>query len=492
MSERQAPTQERIVALIRRHLPAEDLWVSPEVPAKKERNARRTCEVPASELVLGLVDATVFGSAKNALIFGLEGLYLHNDSTAETPGASRVQWHELEWGRVGRVRSQSLRVAPGCLLDLSGSSCPADTLVALLRELATEFGTPAGVEDDGADLPVEQRIARLLHTHDEVSDLYVAPRIPAEKLANAREACGVPTEEEVIGLVDCTVFGSAKHAVVLGTTGIRYHNPWSGQQPGAHALTYAELARRPIRSGDAGSVDLGEGDNVDMSGSAVPPETLIPILTTLARWFGAPGAAADPGSLPGGLAGDALAAARPYLDPGAEAAFAERQQTLALLVAPHLPADVQIHTLGVAVWSTAATVVGRAARTAALNVAGLLLASTIGVGFVGAAKKKVRAGVLVVGSERLWALEMATVDTLTPTLADLQRGARPGVSSAPLGSLTTVHERRGSDVVLRVSGALEVEALFSDTALPGNTVVAAQIAAAVRGAAAEGPAGGTP
>ena len=47
-------------------------------------------------------------------------------------------------------------------------------------------------------------------------ELFVAPDIPPKKLANAVAKCAVPDDDEVVGLVDLTVFGSAKDAFVLG------------------------------------------------------------------------------------------------------------------------------------------------------------------------------------------------------------------------------------------------------------------------------------
>ncbi|MEO8700100.1 MAG: hypothetical protein ABI867_08655 [Kofleriaceae bacterium] len=47
------------------------------------------------------------------------------------------------------------------------------------------------------------------------ANVLVGDQISAKKLANARAACRIPDSDTVIGLIDCTVFGSAKHAVVF-------------------------------------------------------------------------------------------------------------------------------------------------------------------------------------------------------------------------------------------------------------------------------------
>ena len=53
-------------------------------------------------------------------------------------------------------------------------------------------------------------------------DLFIAPDIPPKKLKNAVARCAVTDDDEVIGLVDLTVFGSAKDAFVLGARRLYY------------------------------------------------------------------------------------------------------------------------------------------------------------------------------------------------------------------------------------------------------------------------------
>lgn len=52
-----------------------NVLVAPDIPEKKLNNAIPRYEVPPTELVIGLIDATVFGSAKEGLIFGSQGVY---------------------------------------------------------------------------------------------------------------------------------------------------------------------------------------------------------------------------------------------------------------------------------------------------------------------------------------------------------------------------------------------------------------------------------
>ena len=68
-------------------------------------------------------------------------------------------------------------------------------------------------------------------------DLFVLPDIPAAKLANARRTCKVPDDDEVLGLVDLTVFGSASDALLLGRKALYYHN--DAGTPEDHQLPWA-------------------------------------------------------------------------------------------------------------------------------------------------------------------------------------------------------------------------------------------------------------
>jgi hypothetical protein len=52
--------------------------------------------------------------------------------------------------------------------------------------------------------------------------LHCQPNIPASKLRNALEGCGLPPDIEVLALIDFTVFGSAKEALLFCVDGLHY------------------------------------------------------------------------------------------------------------------------------------------------------------------------------------------------------------------------------------------------------------------------------
>lgn len=55
------------------------------------------------------------------------------------------------------------------------------------------------------------------------SNIHIYPYIPADKLTNAAGRCRVPQTEEPLGILDLTVFGSAKNSIVFTTKAAYYH-----------------------------------------------------------------------------------------------------------------------------------------------------------------------------------------------------------------------------------------------------------------------------
>jgi hypothetical protein len=84
----------------------------------------------------------------------------------------------------------------------------------------------------GDDLPT--RVAQILKAHE--SELYLAPSIPPKKLANATTKACVPADEKVLGLIDCTIFGSASACLVFGSRGF-YYSAGGNPNPGGAGQT---------------------------------------------------------------------------------------------------------------------------------------------------------------------------------------------------------------------------------------------------------------
>lgn len=129
-----------------------DFLVGAGIPAKKAANLAQSCAaegvtVAASEF-LAIIDCTVFGSCKNGLGLGENGIYTHNDWSANCAGGF-VPWSDLfANGHVRETAPNEVRFlrARRIGIDLSGSDVNCGECIKLfgqLREaLAPLLGTP--------------------------------------------------------------------------------------------------------------------------------------------------------------------------------------------------------------------------------------------------------------------------------------------------------------------------------------------------------------
>jgi serine/threonine protein kinase len=137
LDERKVPspaqsTEQLLLPVLRGFLPQDDLHVAPDIPEKKLANARKACEIPEAERILALVDATVFGSAKNCLAFGTEGLYFHNDWSSRTAGAGTVPYGEFAERIFARESWAEVGLGQGQFFNRSGSQVTSQKVVEIL------------------------------------------------------------------------------------------------------------------------------------------------------------------------------------------------------------------------------------------------------------------------------------------------------------------------------------------------------------------------
>ncbi len=100
--------------------------------------------------------------------------------------------------------------------------------------------------EDPALLQQRDKILTVLREYLPHASLCVAPDIPQDKLLNARQSCLMPVYEQPVGLVDCTVLGSAKDGIIFAMKGIYYHSAWSGNNLGTGMISYQEFAAHPF------------------------------------------------------------------------------------------------------------------------------------------------------------------------------------------------------------------------------------------------------
>jgi len=324
-----------------------------------------------------------------------------------------------------------------------------------------------------ADPARDERVVAALRSFLPQNDLYVAPDIPPKKVANARAACGIPADERVLGLVNCTVFGSAKNALVFGSRAAYFHNEWS-ESCRQGAIPYPEFASRTFSDGGARNVNLGSGNQaLDVSGSSCSKAQVIAILHAVGRAFrGETGTALMPLGSGAAIVSADGAALAPYVgDPG-----------LVRLAAAHVPLE-RLRMVGGAFWSTASTAAGRAAKTVLMNVVGGALLATVGIGFFGWAKKTRRAGVIALTDDTLYVLDMGQIAGDDLTLHALkQMGGSPTVATARLSDLAAASTRESGMGALEISGPIALKAYFSDSCTDGNSSVAMNMALAIQAA----------
>jgi len=108
-------------------------FVEESLPQKKKTNILRHFPIPTEERILATVDATVFGSHKNGLVFGVSTLYANNDWTAESFSGS-MSYEEFSQAKI-EVRAHSIFFGDQFRVCMSGSQMKTEYLCELLAEL---------------------------------------------------------------------------------------------------------------------------------------------------------------------------------------------------------------------------------------------------------------------------------------------------------------------------------------------------------------------
>lgn len=114
---------------------ADDFHKHDRIPPKKLETANALYPVDPADTPLALIDATIFGSAKCGMVIGLKGIYWKNDWTTPTK-KNVLSWEELA-PHADTLSSSfmTVKLAPGCEFNLSGSQMKSEQLIGLLRKL---------------------------------------------------------------------------------------------------------------------------------------------------------------------------------------------------------------------------------------------------------------------------------------------------------------------------------------------------------------------
>lgn len=129
--------------------------------------------------------------------------------------------------------------------------------------------------------PSAEDIIRILSAYLPQSGLFVAPAIPEKKLTNVKGSCPIPDAVSVLGLIDFSLFGSAKSCLVFGCHGIYFRD--NSTSPRVGGIPYSQFSGRLFKDGGSSKISMGANDSLNISGCSVPKRTIIGILEAIRK-----------------------------------------------------------------------------------------------------------------------------------------------------------------------------------------------------------------
>eukprot|EP00913_Durusdinium_trenchii_P008894 g8360.t1 len=276
----------RIAEEVRRHcsrLSQNGYYVGNNIPEKKLSNAVMSYGIPATAEVIALIDCTVFGSAKDGLAICDDGLYWHN----QFESAHRLEWDDFVEAQLQAQGVFQIQFGRFGNFNTAGGSCGRTWILSMLTQLQSvvkRVGPAAGVAAATRFLetPAEPEFGNessvILSVVDEgpsYDDLLkfcsrykangytVGSAIPADKLNNARESYKIPSQDFVVALLDCTVFGGARDGLAVCASGLYWHNQFES----ACNISWDDLAEAEIDKKGIFLVQIGTHGNFSTAGS---------------------------------------------------------------------------------------------------------------------------------------------------------------------------------------------------------------------------------
>lgn len=267
------------------------LFIGPALEKKNRAAVMKRCEVPPGDTVIAALRLTD-ESQRHDVAFGLQAVYVcdADDSTAVWPYAALGNVDPGEDTFMPREYFGPTDVAmfsQNVLAQVCGYVDGAEeSLEALRQDLAARHA-----DFDVLEPAVQQRVALDIETRHAYFErftpaleqllgdsglvfLSVGSDISAKKMRNAFERYEVPWTETAVGIIDTTVFGSAKDGMMFGIDGVYMHNPY-GSSPGAHYVPYDAMSPFGIGVDPDTSGEVVIGDVSFSTASAEPTAALL-------------------------------------------------------------------------------------------------------------------------------------------------------------------------------------------------------------------------
>lgn len=114
---------------------------------------------------------------------------------------------------------------------------------------------------------------------------YVGNYLPPDKVRNAIAHFPIPRQETILGLIDCTVFGSCKNGLAITTNGLIWKNDWATDSDRT-SLTWQELIilKSSIKALDF-KVIFDHNTRFGLAGSSVKSTNFIELCYELIDFF---------------------------------------------------------------------------------------------------------------------------------------------------------------------------------------------------------------
>lgn len=135
-----------------------DLLIGVEISEKRIRNIMHSFPIPQGEEIFATVNATVFGSNKNGLVFGKSAIYANNDFTGGgfSGAMSYAEFLEVEIRFDNAFTSQDVFLGESFRVCLGGSQMSANQLADMMVELQNFLRTNTSSQQSNNETGVEE------------------------------------------------------------------------------------------------------------------------------------------------------------------------------------------------------------------------------------------------------------------------------------------------------------------------------------------------